>query len=215
MVEGRIRCHFIFSPGAQFRIPDPAARFETELRAVMPGVRPVAAGPHEMELASEPWTIQAGPSFLRLGHDGLKVDWGEFQRLAKTALDMYLGTFGAEQVEAATLGCTLSLRLSAADIGGRVFRVYPVLAHPMAAQLGGFRLAATFHTCHPDELFQVYLAGRGSTGSERIGVIFELDYTRHFRRPAAGEVGDWLGTAPAVFRELLLGSLLDPDTLGL
>lgn len=147
MVEGRLRCHFIFGPGAQFRIPDPAAPFETELRAVMPGVRPVAAGAHEVELAWEPWTIQGGPSFLRLGHDGLKVDWDEFQRLAGAALDTYLGTFGAGQVEAATLGCTLSVRLSAADIG-RVFRVYPVLAHPMAAQLGGFRLATTFHTRH-------------------------------------------------------------------
>lgn len=217
MVEGRVRCHFICRPGAQSRTPalDPVARFETGLTALMPGVRLVATGPHEIELARGPWSIQAGPSFLRLGYEGLRIDWGEFQQLARAALDTYLDSFGPEQVEAATLGCTLSLRPSAADILGRVFRVYPVLSHPLAAQVGGFRLAATFHTRQSDELFQVYLAGRGGAGSEGIGVIFELDYTRHFRRLVAGEVGNWLRTAPVVFRELLLGSLREPDSLGL
>ncbi len=48
-----------------------------------------------------------------------------------------------------------------------------------------------------------------------MGVTFELDYTRHFRRPAVAEVVDWLGLAPLVLRELLLGSVVEPGGLGL
>ncbi len=215
MAEGRIRCHFICGPGAQARShgPGPAARFGAELKALLPGRRLVAAGAHEVELTWEPWSIEAAPAFLRLGHDGLGVDWGEFQRLAGAVLEAYLRAFEPGQVEAATLGRAVTLGLPPGAQGlGQVFRVYPILAHPLADRVEGFRLAATFHAPHPDELFRVYLAGHGGTG--QLGVTFELDYTRHFRRSAVGEVVDWLGVAPLVLRELLLGSVLEPGVLG-
>ncbi len=158
MPEGRVRCHFIcyLRPGGPARShgPGPAARFGAELKALLPDIRLAAAGPHEVELTWEPWNIQAAPSVLRLGHDGLGVDWGEFQRLAGAVLEAYLGAFEPGQVEAATLGCTVSLGLPPeARALGQFFRVYPVLAHPLADRVEGFRLAATFHGPHPEELF--------------------------------------------------------------
>ncbi len=186
-------------------MPGCGAKFSADLMSVVPDVRLVGVGAYEVELASGRWQVRAMPSVLRLEHDGLAVDWEAFHQIVTGTLGAYLDAFGPLRLETAVLGCTLSLSLPLEpQTLGRIFRVYPVLTHPLAAGVEGFRLAATFQGPRPEESFRVYLASQPGPDPDRLGVIFELEYCRHFLRPpASGEVADWLNIAPAVFKELL------------
>lgn len=216
MTGGRIRCYFICGPAARDRTPGQARRFGTELNSAVPDARFLGAGPDGVRLASGRWEIRATPSVLKFEHEGLGVDWAEFRRLANGALAAYFNAFGPLLVETAVLGCALSLDFPAGPRGlSRVFQVYPVLTHPLAAGIENFRLGATFRGPHVGESFRVYLAGQPGPEPDRLGLVFELDYCRHFLGPVTpADAADWLETAPVVFNQLLSGSLLERENLG-
>ncbi len=216
MTKGRIRCYFICGLPRDWG-PGSAARFTAELKSVVPNARPTRTGPRELELASPPWRIEVTPSVLNLEHDGLAVDWERFQQVASGILRVYRAAFGLPQVDTAVLGCTLNLDLPLEPQAlERVFQVYPVLTHPLATGLEGFRLTVTFRGQHPEESLRIYLAGQPRPASAELDVIFELDYCRHFRKLAApDEAKDWLNVAPVVLKELLASSLRERGELDL
>lgn len=212
--EGRIRCRFIWGLPRDWG-PGSAARFTTELTSVVPGARPTTTGPGKLELARPPWRIETTPSMLNVEHAGLAVDWERFEQVTSGVLGVYQAAFGPLQVDTAALGCTLNLGLPLQpEALDRVFRVYPVLTHPLAGGPEAFRLTATFRGHHPEESLRIYLTGRPRPASAELDVIFELEYCRHFRKPTTpAEARDWLNAAPAVFKELLAGSLRERGAL--
>jgi hypothetical protein len=217
MTGGRIRCYFICGPVGRGRTPGQPRRFDSELGSAVPDARFLGAGPDGVRLASGRWEIRATPSVLRFEHDGLGVDWAEFRRLANGVLAAYCNAFGPLEVETAVLGCALSLDFPAGPQGlNQVFRVYPALTHPLAAGIENFRLAATFRGPHIGESFRVYLAGQPRPEPDRLGLVFELDYCRHFLGPVTpANAAGWLETAPVVFNQLLSGSLVGRENLGI